>query len=51
MNINFEDIPSPSTLITTMDKHPVGAALFVVVLLILSVALVACCWMYFNYAG
>ncbi len=51
MNIDFNDLPSPSKLITTMDKHPVGAALFVVALLILSVALVACTWLYFSVKG
>lgn len=30
MNININDVPSPSKLIATMDKHPVGAVLFVI---------------------
>lgn len=49
MNIEITDVPSPSKLITTMDKHPVGATLFVMALLILSVALVVCAWLYFNH--
>jgi hypothetical protein len=51
MNIDFNDIPSPSKLITTMDKHPVGAMLFVAWSLILSVALVAVLWLYFHFKG
>jgi hypothetical protein len=51
MNIEITDVPSPSKLITTMDRHPVGAALFVVLSLILAMALVACCWMYFSFKG
>ncbi len=48
MNIKFEDVPSPTKLIETMDKHPVGAANFVAIaalvvvsLLILALVLVA----------
>jgi hypothetical protein len=40
MNIKFDQIPSPSKLITTMDKHPVGACLFVVALSIVLLAVV-----------
>lgn len=40
MNIKFDHLPSPSKLITTMDKHPVGASLFVAALSILSLVAV-----------
>jgi hypothetical protein len=51
MNIEITDIPSPSKLIAAMDKHPVGAALFVVALLILSGAVVAFALIFFNAKG
>lgn len=51
MNIEITDVPSPSKLIATMDKHPVGAAMFVVASLILTVALVVCAWLYFSVKG
>jgi hypothetical protein len=38
MNIDLQNLPSPSKLITTMDKHPVGACLFLLALSILSLA-------------
>jgi len=40
MNIDFNDLPSPSKLITTMDKHPVGAVLFVLALFFVVVGIV-----------
>jgi hypothetical protein len=46
MNIEIQNIPSPSKLITTMDRHRFGAAMFVIVLLICSLALVICFWLY-----
>jgi hypothetical protein len=48
MNIDIKDIPSPSKLIATMDEHPVGAAFFVVTLLILLVGVAGCLWVYFT---
>lgn len=48
MNIDIKDILSPSKLITTMDEHPVGAALFVVTLLILFVGVAGCLWLYLT---
>ncbi|MFN3569398.1 MAG: hypothetical protein ACK4VX_03940 [Polaromonas sp.] len=47
MNIQFQDTPSPSKLITTMDEHPLGACLFVVSLLICAAALVGLAWIWF----
>ncbi len=46
MQIDFIDLPSPSKLITTMDKHRFGASLFVIALLILCVAAVVAVWLY-----
>ncbi|UUZ63954.1 hypothetical protein LP417_00790 [Polaromonas sp. P1-6] len=40
MNIEFNNLPSPTKLITTMDKHPLGACLFVVALLTISLVAV-----------
>jgi type VI protein secretion system component VasF len=40
MNINFQDLPSPVKLIAAMDKHPVGARLFLVAMLMCLVAAV-----------
>lgn len=50
MNINFQDLPSPVKLITVMDKHPVGASLFLVALMICSLAAVVCVliWMHLR---
>lgn len=48
MNIEIQNIPSPSKLITTMDKHRFGAAMFVMALLICSLALVVSLWLYFG---
>jgi hypothetical protein len=50
VNIKFDQIPSPSKLIMTMDKHPVGASLFLVALLICLLAAVACAliWMHLR---
>lgn len=41
MNINFDAI---ANLIETMDRHPMGASLFVVALLICSAAAVSWCF-------
>lgn len=40
MNIDFNDLPSPSKLITTMDKHRVGAAFFIVALFLVVLGIV-----------
>jgi hypothetical protein len=40
MNIQFTNLPSPTKLIATMDKHPLGACLFVVALLTISLVAV-----------
>jgi hypothetical protein len=50
VNIKFDQIPSPSKLIMTMDKHPVGASLFLVALLICLLAAVVCAliWMHLR---
>ncbi len=47
MNIELQNLPGPSKLIATMDKHPVGACLFVVALLICSLAAVGLSWLWF----
>ncbi|WP_188707886.1 hypothetical protein [Polaromonas eurypsychrophila] len=47
MNIEIQNLPSPSKLIATMDRHPLGACLFVVALLICTVALVGLAWIWF----
>ncbi len=49
MNINFNDLPSFTRLIETMDAHPVGATFFVIALLICSVALGWCLWVYYTH--
>ena len=46
MNIEIQNIPSPSKLIATMDKHRFGAAMFVIALLIWSLALVGVAWVW-----
>jgi hypothetical protein len=46
MNINFQDLPSPVKLITVMDKHPEGAKLFLVAMLMCLVAAVVLAWMW-----
>jgi len=48
MNIEIQNIPSPSKLIMTMDKHRFGAAMFVIALSICSLALVVSWWLYFG---
>lgn len=48
MNIEIQNIPSPSKLITIMDKHRFGAAMFVIALLICSLALLGSLWLYRN---
>lgn len=48
MNIKFDEVPSPSRLIVTMDKHPVGAALFIAGLSNLLVGLAVLALMYFK---
>lgn len=49
MNINLSEIPSPSKLIATMDKHRFGAAMFVIVSLIFSLAVVSSLWLYLYF--
>lgn len=46
MNIEIQNIPSPSKLITTMDKHRFGAAMFIIALLICSLAVVGMTWVW-----
>ncbi len=47
MNIELTNLPSPTKLITTMDKHRFGAGLFVATLSILSLAVVVLAWIFF----
>lgn len=49
MNIKFDQIPSPSRLIMTMDKHPVGASLFIAGFSILLVVLVVFSMLWLMY--
>lgn len=49
MNIKFDQIPSPSRLIITMDKHPVGASLFIAGFSILLVVLVVFSMLWVMY--
>jgi hypothetical protein len=48
MNIDIQNIPSPSKLIMTMDKHPVGASLFIAGFSILLVVLLVCLMLWLN---
>lgn len=48
MNVNFQNLPSPSKLIMTMDKHPIGACLFVMTLFIGIAGLLGFTWLWFS---
>lgn len=45
MKLDLQNLLNISELIVTMDKHPLGASLFVVSLLLLCVAAPTCIWL------
>lgn len=49
MNIRLTELPNLTNLIASMDKHPLGAAMFVVALLIVSATAVVSLWIYLYF--
>ncbi len=45
INLDLQNFLNVSELIVTMDRHPLGASLFVMALFLLCVAIPTCLWL------